>query len=303
VSPGPDPRVDVVVVAYNSVPTLAACVGPLAGSAQTHVVVVDNDSPDDTAGALAGLDVTYVRAPSNGGFASGSNIGIAAGSAPYVLLLNPDARLAAADLEVLARVLDDDGSVGLVAPRVFDAEGATAFSQRRLPRRRSTFAQALFLHRIWPTAPWTDELVRDARAYEHAGSPEWVVGACMLTRRSLLEQLGGLDESFFLYCEDTDLCARTRDAGYDVRYEPAAAAFHVGGASAPRDGLLAVRARARVAYAFKHDGRAAACLEAVGVALGHLTHAAACVFRPAAFRGHVRALAATVSPPAPWRGP
>lgn len=295
------PLVDAVIVAYNSAPTLAGCVGPLAASGDVNVIVVDNASPDDTAAALDGFDVTLVHAGTNGGFAAGTNIGIAAGSARYVLLLNPDARLEPADLQALVAVLEADERVGIVAPRIREEDGETALSQRRFPRRRSTFAQALFLHRIWPRAAWTDELIRDPGAYEHSASPEWVSGACMLLRRSLAEQLGGLDESFFLYNEDIDLCARTREAGYDVRYEPAATAHHVGGASAPREQLMAIYARGRVAYARKHGDRGGAMLEAAGVVLGHLTHAVASVFRPAVFRGHVHALAAVLRPPAAWR--
>ncbi len=295
------PRVDAVIVAYNSAPTLAGCVGPLQASGDVRVIVVDNASPDDTEAALAGFDVAVVHAGSNRGFAAGSNIGIATGSAPYVLLLNPDARLEPGDLRALTDVLDRDASVGIVAPRILEDDGEVALSQRRFPRRRSTFAQALFLHRIWPRAPWTDELIRDPGAYEQAGSPEWVSGACMLMRREVVERLGGLDESFFLYCEDIDLCARTREAGYDVRYEPAATAHHVGGASAPREQLMAIYARGRVAYARKHGDRNGALLEAAGVVLGHFTHAITSVLRPALFRGHVHALAAVLRPPAAWR--
>jgi GT2 family glycosyltransferase len=105
-----------------------------------------------------------------------------------------------------------------------------------------------------------------------------------------------MDEGFFLYCEDTDLCARVRDAGWDVRYEPRATVRHAGGASASRHELMAIHARARVRYARKHAGRAAAVIEATGVALGHATHALANVRRPAARRGHLHALAALVRP-------
>jgi N-acetylglucosaminyl-diphospho-decaprenol L-rhamnosyltransferase len=119
----------------------------------------------------------------------------------------------------------------------------------------------------------------------------------MLVRRTALEALGGLDEDFFLYCEDIDLCARLRGAGWDIRYEPAASVHHEGGASGPRERLLAVYARNRVLYARKHaSGPVAVAFEALGVALGHLTHAFTSITRPAAARGHVRALLALVRP-------
>jgi GT2 family glycosyltransferase len=104
-----------------------------------------------------------------------------------------------------------------------------------------------------------------------------------------LEELGGLDERFFMYCEDVDLCRRVRDAGYDVRYEPEAVAVHEGGASAPRASLLPTLAESRLLYARKHRGRTAAGVERGGIALGALTHLL--VARRRAVRaGHARSL-------------
>jgi N-acetylglucosaminyl-diphospho-decaprenol L-rhamnosyltransferase len=295
---GPRARsVDVVVVAYNSARTLRACVEPLAGLPGVSVTVVDNASSDDSRSVIAGLPVDVVRMAENRGFAAGCNAGAAGGSAPYVLLLNPDARLGARGIDALAGVLDAEPRTALVGPRIEESDGSLNFSQRRFPRLRSTYAQALFLHRAWPLADWTDELVRDPTAYARPSWPDWVSGACMLVRRSALREIGGLDEDFFLYCEDTDLCARLRAAGHSVRYEPGATARHEGGASAPREQLLALHAHNRVLYARKHTPRPSTVgLEALGVALGHGTHALAALSSPERRRGHLHALSAAVRP-------
>ena len=247
------PSVDVVIVAYNSGRTLRGCVESALNCDRAVVTVVDNASPDDSVAKIEDLPVQLVRAGSNGGFAAGCNLGVAAGQAPYVLLLNPDARIEPEDLRRLGKVLDDQPEVGLVAPRILEEDGSLAFSQRRFPRLRSTFAQALFLHRLWPKASWTDELIRNRDAYDRPGSPEWVSGACMLIRRVALEAVHGLDEDFFLYCEDIDLCARIRDAGWTIRYDPSATVCHEGGASRPREQLFPVYARNRVRYTRKHS--------------------------------------------------
>jgi hypothetical protein len=289
-------RVDAVVVAYNSADTLRGCIEPLAAMDRVRTFVVDNACPHDSTATVADLAVSVVRAGRNGGFAAGCNVGIASGDAPYILLLNPDARIGAADVDALAAVLDGDPRAGLAAPRILDVDGSLEYSLRRFPRRRSTYAQALFLHRIWPNAAWTDELIRDRAAYERPQSAEWVSGACMLLRREALAAIGGLDESYFLYCEDIDVCARLREHGWDVRYEPAATVLHEGGASRPRDELLALYAANRVRYARKHASRLAVPFEALGVALGHLTHAVASLSRPSLLRGHLRALAAAFRP-------
>jgi N-acetylglucosaminyl-diphospho-decaprenol L-rhamnosyltransferase len=161
---------------------------------------------------------------------------------------------------------------------------------------RSSWAQALFLHRVFKRARWADEVIWDANAYERPGSPEWLSGSCLLVRRSALEAIGGLDERFFLYCEDVDLCHQLRDAGHDVRYEPTALAHHVGGASASRGTTLPIYARSRVLYARKYYRRPAVAIERIGVAVGELTHAAVSLARPAKARAHVLALRAVLTP-------
>lgn len=266
------PLVDVVVVSYNSREHLRECVEPFIKTDDFNVIVVDNASTDGSLAAVAGLPVTTHALAENGGFARGCNLGWRSGTAPFVLFLNPDARIDDQSVRRLVRVLEEDATVGLAAPRIVGADGSLEFSQRRFPRIRSTYAQALFLHRLLPRAEWTDELVRDPDAYAHPGSPEWVSGACVLVRRALLEQLGGWDEGFFLYSEDVDLCRRMRDAGFDIRYEPEAPAVHATGGSAPRSTLLPVLATSRLRYAEKHQNRLFALIERIGIGLGALTH-------------------------------
>ena len=294
-----EPEIDVIVVSYRSRATLRGCVEPLATMPRVRVTVVDNASPDDSLATIADVEgIDVVRAPRNGGFAYGCNLGVARGSAPLLLFLNPDARVDAASLDALVTAMRSDPRAALVGPRILDDDGSLAWSVRRFPRLRSTFAKALFLHRAWPRAAWTDELVRDPAVYERAATAEWVSGACMLVRRDAYEAIGGFDEGLFLYCEDTDLCLRLWQAGHTVRFEPAALVHHVGGASSGAGETQAIAASSRVYYARKHRGRLAARLEAAGVALDEATHAAAAVTRPATRRGHVAALRAVLAGPA-----
>jgi len=291
-------QIDVVVVSYNSEATLRGCAEPLARIDGVRVTVVDNASPAGdplaTIADLAGVDA--VRAPRNGGFAYGCNLGSRRGSAPLLLFINPDARIDATSLRALAAALAADPGAALAGPRIHDEDGSLAYSLRRFPRLRSTWAKALFLHRAWPRAAWTDELVRDPAAYERPGHAEWVSGACMLVRRDAYERLGGFDERLFLYCEDTDLCRRLWRSGFAVRYEPAAVVHHVGGASSGAGETQAIAARSRVYYARKHQGRVAAAVERLGVALDEATHALASIARPASRRGHLKALRAALGP-------
>ncbi|MGH3004330.1 MAG: glycosyltransferase family 2 protein [Gaiellaceae bacterium] len=290
--------VDVVVVSYNSRDRLRDSVAPLAGLAGVQVIVVDNASTDGSLETLDGLPVTTIPSAVNGGFAQGCNIGWRNGLAPYVLLLNPDATLDESSLRRLVEVLQADERVGAVAPKIVHTDGSLDHSIRRFPRLRSTYARALFLHRLFPRAAWTDEVVREEATYRSPGEAEWVSGACVLVRREALERLDGLDEGFFLYCEDKDLCKRLWDAGYEVRFEPGALAQHEGGASAPRSALLPILAASRVRYVHKHSGFHVVVLERLGLALGALTHIVLSRGGSSVRFGHARSMRVALAPTA-----
>ena len=283
-------RIDAVIVAYSSADSLRGCVEPLVGLDGVSVTVVDNASPTDDVATIADLPVQVIRAGANKGFGAGCNVGIAAGGdSPYVLILNPDTRVEPDALSVLVERLESEPDLALVAPRLVDDTGELMLSQRRFPRLRTAYAKALFLHRVSRRAGWTDDVVGDRAAYDRPGRPDWVTGACLLFRRSALELAGGFDERYFLYCEETDLCLRLRDAGLGVGYEPGATVVHDGGGSAPRSSLLWVHARSRLRYARTHRSWIAARVEAVAILLEALTHALANVRRPAVARGHAKA--------------
>jgi N-acetylglucosaminyl-diphospho-decaprenol L-rhamnosyltransferase len=282
--------VDVIIVSYNSRGTLRAAVTPLLEIPGVNVIVVDNASSDGSLDELAGLDVQTIAAGRNGGFGSGCNLGTAAGRARYVLFLNPDARIEAADLDTLAGVLDAEPATAIVGPRLLDGTGTLIPNLRRAQRTRSIWAQALFLHRLAPSAPWANEIDRSVPAHDHIAYPEWISGACMLARRDMLEHIGGFDEDFFLYGEDMDLCTRIRSHGGRVRFEPGATVRHQEGQSAPRTSLYSVLAQSRLIYARKHSSRAGAALQRAGLCTEALTRVLGNVGRPAKRRGHTAAL-------------
>jgi N-acetylglucosaminyl-diphospho-decaprenol L-rhamnosyltransferase len=279
--------VDVVVVSYESRAELRACVEPLTQHPDVTVTVVDNASTDGSLDSIRELTLQAIPLERNGGFAYGCNRGWRAGNAPYVLFLNPDARITPRSLETLLDA-SKDPTVGAAVPRVVNTEGELDYSLRRFPRLRSTYAQALFLHRLLPSAAWTDELIRDPSTYATAHDVEWASGVCILIRRDILESIGGWDEGFFMYGEDIDLCKRIRNAGFRIRFVPKATVEHRGGASAPRPGLLPTLAASRLRYARKHLRPPARVLERTGIMLGSVTHAI--VGRRSTRKAHARAL-------------
>jgi N-acetylglucosaminyl-diphospho-decaprenol L-rhamnosyltransferase len=293
---------DAIVVSYNSRDVLRRCVAPLAERPEVRVIVVDNASVDGSLDVLDGAPVVTLAQPRNEGFARACNVGWRSSDAPFVLLLNPDAVLTWTALRVLIRALEEDPDVGVVGPRLERPDGALELSQHRFPRLSTTYGQALFLHRLFRRARFEDD-VRDAGAYARPQRPDWLTGACLLVRRSVLEALGGLDERFFLYREDVDLCRRVRDRSLAVRYEPRAVALHDGGGSSRPDVTLPLYAASRIRYAQKHRGRLGALLERLGLGLRALTHVVASRGGVRARVGHAHSLAVVLRPRSPRRPP
>jgi N-acetylglucosaminyl-diphospho-decaprenol L-rhamnosyltransferase len=292
--------VDVVVVSYNSRRHLRACVEHLASHTDIRIIVVDNASTDRSLETVVDLPIEFHPLDVNDGFAVGCNVGWRAGAAPYVLFLNPDAQIDESALRELVATLESSPDIGIVGPKTLDRTGSLLLSRRRFPRLRSTYARALFLHRLFPRVASMDECLANAVDYERRGQVEWISGSCMLVRRSLLEQIGGLDEGFFLYYEDTDLCRQAWDAGFTVEYDPHAICVHVGGASAPRAALLPVAARSAIRYARKHNRRRA-LLFRIGLALEEALRTLVSESGMPGRNGHARAfltlVAAEADPP------
>ena len=290
--------IDAVIVSYNSRDTLRPCVEPLLALPGVEVTVVDNDSPDASLEAVADLPVRAIQSGRNGGFGFGCNLGAATGSAPLILFINPDAEITDDALSRMAAVLEAEPDVALVGPRLTEEDGELMHSMRRYQRTRSMWAQALYLHRVFPRARWANEIDYRPERYSTPAYPEWVSGACMLVRRTAYEAVGGFDDGFFLYCEDQDLCCRLRAGGSRIRYEPSAVVSHRGGHSAPRTSLYPVLAQSRIRFARKHNGRLQAALQRAAIATEALTHALAGIpARPAHSRGHRAALRASLQRP------
>ena len=263
----------------------------IAGAPGVSVVVVDNACPERSFEVVEDVPgVRIIHTPRNGGFAYGCNAGWRAGDSELVLFLNPDARLDPSDLARMADVLEADPTVGVVGPRTLLEDGSIDWTIRRFPSLLSTYAQALFLHRLAPRASWVDEVVRDPASYERPVRVDWMSGACLLLRRSALTAVDGLDEGFFFYAEDIDLCRRISLSGAAVVYCPDATCVHEGGRSLPRARLLPMLAASRLRYAKRHRGMVGALLERVGIGLGEALRTIVGRGNASYRRGHLSAL-------------
>ena len=223
-----DPRVSIVVVNWNTQALLLRLLGQLLPPEGTpipaEVVVVDNASTDDSvASARASYpDATILEEPSNGGFAKGVNRGISAARSEWILLLNTDAEIDWAALQQFLAEARGVPSGGVFGPRIVDEHGAvqsSAWNRHSLLRR---FFDAIGLARRLDRQP-------PSTVPKQVGC---VSGCVFLIRRGALETTGGLDERFFMYFEEADLCERMRRAGFGVHYLPGTSFMHAGGLSA-----------------------------------------------------------------------
>lgn len=233
--------VDVIVVTHESRDHVGPCLDSIAraeGDVSIRVVVVDNASSDDTV-AIARAHPAGARVIANErnrGFAAACNQGVEDTSGDHVLLLNPDARLRPDTLEKLVRHLAHHPRTAIVGPRLLRADGELQpqISATGLP---PSFPQALYeytrLGRLRPESHWIREYFLTDWDRQTTRPVAMVQGACLLVRRSVLDRVGALDERFFLYFEETDLCKRVADQGLEVHYVAEAAAVHIGSQSSP----------------------------------------------------------------------
>jgi len=198
-----------------------------------QVVAVDNASGDGTARRLtdAAPWVDVVELPSNVGFAAGCNAGVRRLESPdLVILLNPDVQLARSFLRVLA-TLPWPADVAARGPLIYELGGGVEQSARGFPRAATAvLGRTSLLARMNPRGR---AISRELRADPDAGttSADWVSGACLVTTRAVLGEVGELDEGYFMYWEDADWCRRAADRGLRVLYEPSLVARHDQGAS------------------------------------------------------------------------
>ncbi len=225
------PAVRVVCVTYHPGAELAEFATSLAAAttANVELVLVDNGTDHSVAAEVAGRHGATLLIPGrNMGYGAAANLGARGAEQPWLVVANPDIVWHAGALDLLLAAGERSGA-GAVGPRLLSTDGSVYPSAREAPSLGHGVGHAL-LARVWPGNPWT-------RAYrrEDAGDGErpagWLSGACLVLRRTAFEQVGGFDEGYFMFFEDTDLGDRLGRAGWTNLYVPAATVTHVGGTS------------------------------------------------------------------------
>jgi N-acetylglucosaminyl-diphospho-decaprenol L-rhamnosyltransferase len=248
--------VSVIIASHNTSAYLERSVSAIGDDHE--VIVVDSGSTDGS-GALVRTrfpHVHLVELDVNPGYGAALNEGIALASGEYVILMNGDAWPRPDALERLVEFAEREPRAGIVGPRLINTDGTLQPSVRGFPTLWRLATEYLFLRWLAPSSRALNAFY--ASRFDHGSrrEAEFLVGAVLLVRRRLLDEIGGFDTSFFMFNEEVDLCYRARSAGWSVVFWPGAEFVHVGGASTSRvwPRMYREQLRSHLRFLAKHHG-------------------------------------------------
>ena len=224
----------IIIVSWNCKTYLVDCLRSIEAAGSTcswSVIVVDNNSGDGTVELLR-KDfpmVSLIANAHNTGFAAANNQAMKAARSRYMMLLNPDTFLHRGALDELVRFMDSHPTVWVAGPLLLNRDGSVQHSGVRFPSTWNIFCEMFFLDRLFPRSK---AFGKHKEQYADTSVPhavDYVRGACLIVRTSVLDAVGGLDERFFMYFEETDWCYRITQAGGEVYVCPSAEVVHFGG--------------------------------------------------------------------------
>ena len=224
-------KLSIVIVHYNTCEDLVRCLESLRRCpprCEYGVVVVDNASTDE--GLMAAQDrfpeVQWLLNSRNEGYARGSNMGLGMSDSEYVLLLNPDIVLQPGAVDAMLDAADRNPQAGIIGPQLLNEDGSIQDSCRRFYTLTTLLMRRTFLGKLFPRSRAVARHVMHYFDHLSTRAVDWVLGGCMLVRRSAVARVGPMDERFFLYFEDVDWCYRMWQAGCEVLYVPEARLVH-----------------------------------------------------------------------------
>lgn len=248
----------IIIVNYNSGDMLRDCLQSIHDSQISfdhEILVIDNASIDDSLRKArdAFPDAIYIENNENTGFARANNQGIGFAKGKYILIQNPDTLVINNAIERLIDYMQANPDIGIASGKLLNGDRTLQYSIRRYPSISSQLFEAFFLHKVIPRLSKTlGEVVLNERVYDKPLDIDWVCGAIMLLDRKAIEQVGMLDESFFLYAEEVDWCYRMKLNGWRVLYYPEATFIHFKGKTKVNHKLYFQHIRARRQFNYKH---------------------------------------------------
>lgn len=260
------PDLSIIIVNWNVGDLLRACLLSIArgrGALEIEVIVVDSASSDGSM-AMVQREFPWVRligCQENVGFPKGNNLGLATAHGRFLYLLNPDTEIVGDALGVMVDYMTQHPDMGVVGAQLLYADGRIQSSRRRFPSVLTGLFESTWLQPLAPRQLLRHYYAQDL-SDDQVADVDWVMGASLMVRREVYDQVGGMDEAYFMYSEELDWCRRIKDAGWRVVYLPQAQVIHHEGKSSEQ----AVTARhvnfnrAKLRYFRKYHGRFAAAL-------------------------------------------
>jgi len=243
------------IVSYNSLNFLKECLGSIVANlpdVEYEIIVVDNASSDGS-GEFVKRDFTQVRLISNSkniGFAAANNKAIKSSNSKYILLINSDCRVYKDSLDRLLNFMEKNPEIGIAGPKIINSDGSIQLSCRRFPSIISAGFHTI-LTGIVPNNPFSRKYKLADINRDKPFKVDWVSGSCMIIRRDALRNTGLLDENYFMYVEDTDICYRMWQKSWKVFYFPYAGVLHhIGGSSSGGEVRASIRMQKSVFYFF-----------------------------------------------------
>ncbi len=225
-------RLSVIVVTHNSEESIARCIESIPQSARDssyEVIVVDNHSRDRTLEVARRYEfAAIVQNDSNLGFATACNMGARKATGEYLLFLNPDAYLLNDAIDSIADCELEIGGNAIIGGRVISPDGKVTRNIRGFPSLLNVLSESFFLYKLFPLSKKFGSYYYTNVNHTEAANVDAVEGSFILIPRMIFEKLGGFDEDYFLYSEDTDLCYRAKKNLIPVVYFPGATAVHSG---------------------------------------------------------------------------
>jgi GT2 family glycosyltransferase len=233
----------IVIVSWNTKEYLLPCLTSIFEKGQrmaSEVILVDNGSYDESGSEVKKVfpSVHVIQNQENLGFAKAVNQGLQKASGRYVLLLNPDTQMKEEAIERLVSFMDAHSDVGVAGAQLLNADGSKQNSIANFPSLGTELLNKSLLRWLFPK-----KFPGKERDYPEPVEVDSVIGACMVVRREAMEQVGLLDEDYFLFLEETDWCYRMKKAGWKIFHAPQAEVYHFQGKSAETE-----KKKAKVEY-------------------------------------------------------
>jgi len=252
-----NPCVSVIIVNYNGRKYLYDCVSSLFNQTKElslEVFVIDNNSTDGSAEEIAQAfpQVTLIKNLKNVGFAKANNIALTKSRGKYIMLLNPDTVILDRAIEKLVAFLDKSSQASAVGCKLLNDDLSLQRSIGSFPSWTNQIARTFNLHRLLPMVSVFQEIITANSRYSTTHPVDWLFGAAIVIRRDTVDEIGLLDDSFFLFSEEKDWCYRLKGAGKHIFYYPDAEIIHYGRGSTTNPKSFTLLALGRLKFIKKH---------------------------------------------------